>query len=142
MKYPMTFEVSSQATPGIQTAFEAKSHDLPTISCAIPPEFQGAGNGYSPEDLYTLSLVTCFIATFKVFAEKSQFSFQSIILKANLTIDRNEKGVPTLTRIETEVTLYGAQDQEKARKLLQDAERYCLVSNAIKSEKTYSYKFV
>ena len=142
MKCPMSFEVFSTASPGIQTAFEARAHDLPTIACAIPPEFHGPGNGYSPEDLYTLALITCFIATFKVFAEKSQFSFQSIEAKANLTIDRNEKGMPTLTRIDTEVTLTGVQDQDKARKLCQDAERYCLVSNAIKSEKTYSYMFV
>lgn len=142
MKYPMSFEVSAQSAPGIQTAFEAKSQHLPSISCAIPPEFQGPGNGYSPEDLYTLALISCFIATFKVFAEKTQFTFEKIAAKAVLTIDRNEKGVPTLLKIDTEITLMGAGDQEKARKLLQDAEKYCLVSNAIKSEKTYSYKFI
>jgi len=141
IKYPLVFDVEAKSTSGIETLMEGAAHNNPPIPCAIPPEFGGPGGGYSPEDLYALAVVSCLIATFKVFATRAKFSFSDIKGGAKLTIDRNSQGVPELQKLDLHFTLTGVEDQEKAKLLFGEAEKYCLVSNAIRSEKTFNYTF-
>lgn len=142
IKYPLFFEASSNSTSGINTTFEATAYDLPAITCAIPKEFGGPGGGYSPEDLFSLAVLSCLIATFKVFAERAKLQFTNINGSAKLTIDRNVQGVPELKKLDIKFTLSGVQDQAKAKLLLGESEKYCLVSNAAKTEKTFEYEFI
>lgn len=140
IKYPLFFEAhvnSEQEAP----TFEAKAENLPPIACAVPKEFGGPGGGYSPEDLFILATVSCLIATFRVFAKKANFSYGGISGHAKLTIDRNGEGIPAFQKLDMTFTLTGVEDQEKAKALIADAEKYCLVSNAIKCEKTFDFKF-
>lgn len=141
IKYPMQFEGHVKSTKGMETPIESSVEGLSVIRGAIPKEFAGPGGGYSPEDLYILSVLSCLIATFKVFAQKSNVTFRNISAKGMLTIDRNEKGVPEFKQLDTEFTLTGVEDQKKAKAILAEAEKYCLVSNAIKTPKTFQYNF-
>ncbi len=140
-QYPMQFQGHVKSTKGVETTIETDAEGLPPIQGAIPKEFAGPGGGYSPEDLYTLSVLSCLVATFKVFAQKSNLVFNDIDGTATLTIDRNESGVPELKKLDMEFTLTGVEDQEKAKTVLGEAEKYCLVSNAIKTEKSFQYNF-
>ena len=142
IKYPLYFEGDVKSSKGMNTHLEASAGGYSPIDCAIPKEFLGPGGGYSPEDLYLLALTTCLIATFKVFAEKAKVVYTEINAKAKLMIDRNAQGSPELQKIEVTFMLAGVQDQEKAKKVLGESEKYCLVSNAIKSEKAFHYEFV
>lgn len=139
IKYPMSFEINASSTPGASTLFEAGAHHLPSIRCAIPPEFAGPGGGYSPEDLFALSALTCFIATFKVFAQKSGLAYNHIAGRTKLHIDRVQ-GRPEFTKLETVIELSGVGDEAKARQLLGEAEKWCLVTAAIRCEKSYNYQ--
>ena len=141
IKYPLHFEVHAKTSSGVQTPFEAKAGNLPPIAGAIPKEFGGPGNGYSPEDLFSLAVLSCLIATFEVFAERAGLQFTDISGTAKLTIDRNAQGIPELQKLDINFTLTGVQDQEKAKTLLIESEKYCLVSNAVKTEKTFNYQF-
>ena len=141
IKYPLYFEGGVKSLKGANTLFEASAGDYPPIECSIPEGFLGPGGGYSPEDLYLLAVTTCLIATFKVFAEKAQVAYTEISAKAKLTVDRNGQGVPQLQKIAVTFMLTGVEDQEKAKKVLGESEKYCLVSNAIKSEKEFHYEF-
>ncbi len=142
IKYPLFFEVSTNSESGVNTLFEASALDFPPITCAIPTEFKGPGGGYSPEELFSIAVLSCLIATFKVFAERSKLQFGNIGATGKLTVDRNAQGMPELKKLEVKFTLSGVQDQEKAKTLLAESEKYCLVSNAIKSEKTFEHQFV
>ena len=122
------------------TSFQAEAEDFVPISCAIPTQFNGPGKNYSPEDLLAISLLTCIIATFKVFAEKSQLGFERIDATAEIIVDR-VGGAVAISKIEAKATLFGVQDQEKAKKLLDQAAKNCLVSNALKIEKQFSFQF-
>ncbi len=141
IKYPLHFEVRAKASSGVQTPIEATAEDLPPIAGAIPKEFNGPGGGYSPEDLFSLAVVSCLIATFKVFAEKAQLQYSDISGTAKLTIDRNPQGIPGLQKLDMNFTLTGVQDQEKAKTLLAESEKYCLVSSVTTIEKTFNYQF-
>ena len=142
IKYPLYFKGNAKSKSGIATSFETRSEEYPPITCAIPKEFNGPGGGYAPEELYGLAVLTCLIATFKFFAEKSKVQYEEINGETTLTVDRDQHGMVQLLKLDLTFTLTGVQDEEKARKLLGESEKYCLVSNAVKSEKTYKYLFI
>lgn len=141
IQYPLHFPASVISKGGVATSMRATAHGYPPIPMAIPQEFLGPGEAYCPEDLYTLSILSCFIATFKVFAEKGNLQFEEIKADGTLTVDRNAKGAPELQKIALKFYLSGVEDEEKARRLLAETEKSCLVANAIKTEKTFSYQF-
>lgn len=134
----MTFEVLASASSGSGSKWIAQTEHLSPISCSIPPEFMGPGGGYSPEDLFSISLLNCLIATFKVYCEKGKVSFQEIKGKVRLTVDRlpGESGF-VFTQADVFFDIRGASDAAKARKLLDGAIKDCAVSNSIKTGKTF-----
>lgn len=98
----------------------------------------GPGGGYSPEDLFALAVLTCIMATFKAYAEKSKILFSEIKGRASLTVDKqpDESGI-AMSHIDIFFDVTGAPDAEKTRKLLEAAIKDCAVSNSIKSGKTF-----
>ena len=93
IKFPMKFEVEAKAPSGVSSQWIAQGDDLPPIPSAIPPEFMGPGGGYSPEDLFGISVLNCLIALYKVYCEKSNISFQEIRGKAILTANKDPSSV-------------------------------------------------
>ena len=143
LKYPMKFTVLSEGPSGIQAAWKtkAKSYDY-EVPVAIPPEFEGPGPGLSPEDIYAMALLNCYIATFKVFAEKSKLQFDSILVESILEVDRNEKGHPWMARINLHVTLAGAIQKENAQRILEKTTQSCMILNSVNTQKTFQFDFV
>lgn len=138
LKFPMKFEVQSSASSGMGSTWTAKTNHHPPIPIAIPPQFMGPGGGYSPEDLFALAVLTCIIATFKAYCEKSKVSFSEIQTKASLTVDKqaDSPGI-AMTHLDIFIDVKGASEAEKAHKLLDAAIKDCAVSNSIKSGKTF-----
>jgi uncharacterized OsmC-like protein len=138
IKFPMKFEVQAASNQGAASLWSAQADELPPIPCAIPPEFMGPGGGYSPEDLFAISLLNCLIATFKVYCEKSKVSFQEIKGRVNLTVDKlpGQSGF-IMTQADIFFDVSGASDIERARKLMEAAIKDCAVSNSIKTGKTF-----
>lgn len=139
-KYPLTFEVTAESPSGIQSAWETRTKSLnQDLTAAIPPEFDGPGEGYSPEDFYALALQNCFIATFKVFAEKSDLRFTKISTKAKLDVDRDSTGRPWMARLHLHVNLEGVTYKEKAQRLLDKTSQSCMILNSVKTEKSFDF---
>ena len=136
IKYPLNFHAEAQATPGITSTWTAKAENNAPITCAIPPEFMGPGGGYSPEDLYGIALLNCVIATFKVFAEKSNLTFTDVKGTAEITIDRGDKGAPWISKIALHLTLTGASDTAKGETVLKESKAACIVCNSMRTEVT------
>lgn len=134
----MTFDVQASASPGADSQWTAHAGSLSPIPSAIPPEFMGPGGGYSPEDLFAISLLNCLIATFKVYCEKSKVTFREIKGKVRLTVDKlpGQSGF-AITQADISFDVNGASDPEKTRKLLDAAIKDCAVSNSIKTGKTF-----
>lgn len=133
IQYPLKFHASANATPGITTTWSAESESNAPITCAIPKEFMGPGGGYSPEDLYGIALLNCVMATFKVFAEKTKLSFTDVSGKAEIVIDRGEGGKPWISKIDLHFTITGAEDKERAEKVLKESKNACIVCNSMKT---------
>lgn len=134
----MKFEVRASSPSGVGSTWTSQTNHHPPIPISIPPEFMGPGGGFSPEDLFAMSVLNCIIATFKVYAEKSKAAFSEIKGKAVLTVDKQaESPAIGMTHIDISLDVTGASDQENIRKLLDKAIKDCAVSNSIKSGKTF-----
>jgi organic hydroperoxide reductase OsmC/OhrA len=138
IQYPLVFRANAEVVPGIVTPWKARASENAPLTLSIPPEFDGPGGGFSPEDLYALALLNCFGATFKVIAERSRVDYRQLTLSGALIVDRNEAGAPWMKRFELEAVLEGATDRERADRVLQKTSTSCLILNSVKTEVTFS----
>jgi organic hydroperoxide reductase OsmC/OhrA len=141
-KYPLLFEASSHGSSGIKNTWESNALNLPKVVCAIPKEFAGPGNGYSPEDLMAMAVINCFIATFKVFSEKAQLIFDTIDGKGTIVIDRLNTGFVGVSKVNLEFTVTNSSDPTKAEVILKETQKNCLMANALKAEVQFSFSIV
>ncbi len=155
-KYPLNFKASaedrgssSDGQPVPENPLHIKNRwltaavspaDLPSLTAAIPPEFEGPGGGYSPEDFYALALANCYIATFKVIAEKSRFHYGSLSVECSLDVDLNEHKRPWMARATVRSRLMGTDSVERGQRLLEKVSGLCLIHQSIKTEITYDLK--
>ncbi len=140
-QYPMPFQVIAESSQGIQSTWKASTTDYSRqIVMAIPPEFDGPGGGFSPEDIYALALQNCFIATFKVFAEKSRLAYAQLQAEATLEVDRNEKGAPWMARFHLKVKLNGVEQKDNAKRLLEKTSQSCMILNSVNTVKSFEFE--
>lgn len=133
--YPVLFQAKAKSLSGIQTGWEVESQGI-TISCAVPPEFEGPGGALSPEDLFVQSLANCFIATFKVYAEKSKLGFEHLSLSADLVVDRDDTKQPRMKSCVLRVEITGCTDIDRIRVIAQKAFTSGFILNSVKTELT------
>ncbi|MGE4453857.1 MAG: OsmC family protein [Sphaerochaeta sp.] len=114
------------------------SAHLPTIEVATPANFPGGHEGiWSPEHLYTAAAEICLMTTFLSLAEKTKLSFKSYKSEASGTMEKTEKGfLITYIHIKPTVVITDEQQKEKTLTMLEKAEKYCLISNSMKTEVT------
>mgnify|MGYP006433976217 CR=1 FL=1 len=137
-KFPIKFEVLSQSKEGVSSLWESRVNSLEPIKCSIPTDFNGPGGGYTPEDLFALSVLNCFIAMFKVHAEKSNLSFSEIKGSAVVTMDSDPNiNKISLTELNISIDILGAQDEAKAKELIDFCIENCPVGNSIKTGKIF-----
>lgn len=138
IKFPMKFTVESSAGSGIQEKWSCKAGDLPPIPTAIPLEFKGPGGGYSPEEFFALAILNCIMAIFKVYCEKAGIGFREIKGKVELTVDNMaSENFIAVTHVDVYLDVIDASDPEKARKIMDSSVKDCIISNSIKSGKTF-----
>jgi len=108
---------------------------LPELRIDAPPEFKGHDGVWTPEHLFVASVNSCFMTTFLAIAENSKLDFISFKAGATGRLEKLERGFAM-----TEITLHpklvikNAGDFERANRILEKAEKHCLISNSIKSE--------
>jgi organic hydroperoxide reductase OsmC/OhrA len=143
IQYPLQFSYTSQAAPGIGVSWQTTSPENRESPCAVPPEFEGPGGGYSPEDFFALALLNCFVATFKVIAEKSRVEFQQVSAGGTLTVDRDERGRPSMKMFEihARITPGASGDVERIKRVFAKTTESCIVANSVKTEVKFSIEF-
>jgi organic hydroperoxide reductase OsmC/OhrA len=132
-QYPVRFEARAEAKNGMRTAWMIQSGEFQTM-CAVPPEFNGAGGGFSPEDLFAQALTNCFLATFKVYAEHSKLNYSEIIANAQLLVDLNEDRKPVMKSFQLKATIRQPSNVERAKVLAEKAMRSGFILNSVKTD--------
>jgi organic hydroperoxide reductase OsmC/OhrA len=107
----------------------------PSLPSAPPLEFDGPGDRWSPETLLVAAVGDCFVLTFRGMARGSKLPFVSLSCEVAGTLDRVD-GVTRFTSFDigAHLVLPAEGDPEKARRLLEKAERGCLIANSLNGE--------
>jgi organic hydroperoxide reductase OsmC/OhrA len=108
------------------------SPGLPDLKLAAPAEFGGPGDHWSPETLMAAAVASCFKLSFKAIARAAKFEWLSIRCDVVAVLDRVDK-VTQFTEFHQTVVLEvpPGSDEAKAIRLLEKAERSCLVTNSL-----------
>jgi organic hydroperoxide reductase OsmC/OhrA len=130
IQYPLSFFAKASMAPGIQTLWKGESGGH-SLSCAIPVEFDGPGGGLSPEDLFAQALTHCFLATFKVYVEKSKLGFSRVDAYTELIVDLSESNRPVMSDARLKVSICGATSQDRLRALADKALRSGFILNSV-----------
>jgi peroxiredoxin-like protein len=107
------------------------------IRFSAPPEFFGAPQVWTPEHFFVAALVSCYVSTFSGIADASKFSFASLEVDAEGTIEKDAGGWRfTGVRLRPSVKITHEQNRERAGRLLEKAERSCLIARSISAKVT------
>lgn len=108
------------------------------IEVATPPEFpKGIPGIWSPEHLFTASVVSCFMTTFLAIADNSNLAFTGFTCRAAGKLEEADgRMIMSSVALYPEVTVTEASSREKAVRVMERAEKSCLISHSIKSTVT------
>jgi peroxiredoxin-like protein len=108
---------------------------LPSLQVDAPPEFKGHEGVWTPEHLFVASVNSCFMTTFLAIAENSKLEFASFSADARGKLEKlaGQGFVMTEIVLHPKLVLKNAGDAERASRILDKAEKNCLISNSIKT---------
>ena len=109
---------------------------LPNLQVDAPPEFKGHEGAWTPEHLFVASVNSCFMTTFLAIAENSKLEFVSFSADAKGKLEKLEGQGFIMTEVilRPKLLISHARDVERASRILEKAEKHCLISNSIKAE--------
>jgi peroxiredoxin-like protein len=109
---------------------------LPNLKVDAPPEFKGHEGVWTPEHLFVASINSCFMTTFLAIAENSKLDFVSFKADAKGKLEKIDgRGfIMTEVVLRPKLVIRHARDAERAIRILEKAEKNCLISNSIKTE--------
>ncbi len=131
--YPISFFAEAKANSGIQTSWTIASKNIEN-ACAVPSEFEGPGGALSPEDLFVQALTNCFVATFKVYAEKSRVEFSKVSVSAELIADLDAHKKPVMKSCTLRVKIEGSAQLDRVRTIAEKAFQSGFILNSVKTE--------
>lgn len=134
METQYTYHASAQFHRNDRSFVELE-HGAPRIIHFSPPsEFGGEPGLWTPEHFLLAAVASCFIATFKAVAKASKLDFQGIEVTADGVIEK-ESGGFRFTRITLRpvLILYRDDTRELGLRLLDKADRICLVTRSLSS---------
>lgn len=136
MKLPLKFFGKANTLAGTQTPWHVES-SVNKATCCIPVEFDGPGKGFSPEDLFLQSLVSCFIGTFKVFAEYSKVKYSEINIEGVLTVDKNSENQTIMKHTLLKIYPKDVEQKDRFNHLAEKVMKSGFILNSVKTELEY-----
>ena len=129
---PHHYTVKAEGAPDGLVPLSAKG--LQNLDTAAPADFGGPGDQWSPETLITGAVADCFILTFRAIALASGFAWISLSCEVEGVLDRDD-GATRFTdfAIRPRLVLAAAGDQAKGERLLEKAEKSCLITNSLRA---------
>jgi len=133
MEHEYVYRVNASSTrvrSGIAVAEEIQ----PSIPFSAPPEFQGEAGCWTPEHFFVAAVAGCFVSTFSGIANISKFEFLSLDLEVEGFIEKDQGGWRfTQVILHPRLKIGQEKDRERANRLLEKAEKNCLVTRSITS---------
>jgi peroxiredoxin-like protein len=135
-----SYTSTARWTRGRSGVAEAESVEQP-IDFSAPVEFQGHAGKWTPEHFVAAAVAGCFVTTFIAIAEMSKFEVLSLEVKAEGLLEKIDHGFQfTRVTIRPELAIARESDRERALRLIEKAERSCLVARSLRGEVTVEPK--
>jgi organic hydroperoxide reductase OsmC/OhrA len=121
------------AANGLETGdVELKADGLPPLRSASPISFDGPGDRWSPETLLVAAIGDCVILTFRAVARASGLAWTSLECDVTGILDRIERTTRFVGfDVRARLHVPAGTDPDRARQVLDKAERSCLISNSL-----------
>ncbi|MDH3693489.1 MAG: OsmC family protein [Gammaproteobacteria bacterium] len=131
--FPHRYAVT--ATANEQGSIALTATGLPELTSMPPIEFNGPGDQWSPETLLVAAVADCLVLSFRGIARASKLSWENLECKADGILEKIESRI-LFTEIVVHATLWipNANDRDKAQRLLEKAEKDCLITNSLNSD--------
>lgn len=131
--FPHEYKVSTGGGP--EGALPVKSEGLPTLETNAPPAFGGPEGYWSPETMVTGAVANCLILTFRALAASAKLEWSNLDVDCTGEVDKSAGGLKfTRFTLKAELTISGDTDEDKARKTLENAKKYCLITASLDAE--------
>jgi peroxiredoxin-like protein len=128
-----TFETQVRWTEELRGEIEAAGTPGP-VPFAVPKEFGGPGDAWSPEHLLGSAVASCVLATFLSIARASKLEVSGYESTARTTMDKVEGALRiTAVALDVRVTVAAEKDRDRAARMLEKAEKMCPISNSLKT---------
>lgn len=129
---PHQYTVSAAADT--DSTVTLRSQGLPELSTAGPPQYGGPGDVWSPETLLVGAVADCFVLSFRAIARAARLDWETLDCEAVGKLDKIDR-VTQFTGFElrAKLTVPAGTDEKKAHRMLEKAERSCLITNSLKA---------
>lgn len=134
-KLPHTYTVNFEQSDKL---IKTDSEKAPTILAGAPPQFGGQDTNWSPETLILASIGQCLFLTFLAVTRASKFDFENYKSQVIGTLEKTDKGT-AFTGAKISVSL-SSKDEDKAKRLLEKAEKNCLITNSLDFKCTLEFE--
>ncbi len=129
--FPHHYEVTLEALAAGAATLAAPPR--PAVVGGAPETFGGRDDWWSPEHLLLASLGLCLKTTFDALSARQQLAVSGYESRVHGVLDKTPAGL-AFTSFTLDVRLrVAAADAERARRLLDDAKRFCIISNALRT---------
>jgi len=129
-KFPHTYSVHLSDINGKQAQVNYESADK--VQGGAPKEFGGVDTDWSPEGFLVAGVILCFLTTFRAIHKDELLKIENLTLSGEGILDKTKEGL-----VFTEIKVFAGcetNDKAAAEKLLEKAEKFCLISNALKTK--------
>lgn len=130
------YQVRVTGTDAKRGLLESPEDGLPPLEVASPPEFGGPESVWSPEHLFVASIAACLMTTFRSIAANSGLEVVEYRDESVGHLQRGEDGLYSIDRVTLRPVVVISSDSrpDRALRLLEKAEKVCLVSRSVRSE--------
>jgi peroxiredoxin-like protein len=135
MEIQYRYQASASWAPHRRGYVMAEKDAPRKLDFAVPPEFGGEEGFWTPEHLLLAAVASCYVATFRSMAGKSNVEFQTIDITVEGVIEKAPDGLRfTKIFLRPELLLTREADRERASRLLEKAEQGCLIARSLSGE--------
>jgi len=132
------YNVTVTGTGAKSGILRAPADGLPEMTVASPPQFGGPEHLWSPEHLFVAAVASCLMTTFRSIADHSGVEVLGYSDQSTGRLQRGEDGLYSIDRITLRPTVVISEGSapERTRRLLEKAEKVCLIGRSVHSETT------
>lgn len=131
-KFPHTY--TANANSEMDSAV-AVSTDTLQLDITPPSQFGGEDTHWSPEDLFSAGLSSCYILTLKSISKHKKLNWNCVDVLVNCYLDKKKEGLAFYNaELFVKLKVNKGADLEAYEKMLHDSEKGCLFSKSLITE--------